>query len=500
MRKVRPIFMDPKGKKTEHFFIYPEQATSLGIERSISAAQRDKIDDSDFAGPSQSFPIDTQEHLDAAAKLIGHADNPDAVKARAIEIAKRKGFTLPDSWQEDEKQERSEASELHALYMPISYMSRREDDEWIVEGQATAEVPDTFGTIFTYEASKKAFQNWLSRYANVREMHDKKAAGKGISLNFDDANKRVLVRTRVSKGAPDTWVKFQEGVLSGFSVGAANVKMGRMSYQGKSYPAIVDYDLAELSYVDNPSCPGSDAHIVMRADGVLSEVIDDSEPEPSIQEPPQAIATPEEERAGARISADSKDKLHGMRDAAMALCGCDECQGMAEGGDGDEESQMQERLQRLMAPALERSNASIFQRHNAILARYAQFDTQYAQIQASLDELKKVQEQLSQLDEIKATLERMVAASTLDEVRADLSAVKGQVEAIAKQPMPGGPIQNGARPYDKSNPYQPETSMTNRSQVERETLERLHASGAFQTQDDQIAAAALMLQPMRGLR
>lgn len=489
--------------------IYPEFPESLGLERFISASERDAIPEEDFAWPEEKkYPITSQKRLDSAATLIGHApeDKQDSIKQRAISIAKRKGFALPESWQEDKEEskpeERSENAELHALYMPISYMSRRDDAEWIVEGQATAEVPDTFGTIFTYEASKKAFQNWLSRYANVREMHGKKAAGKGISLDFDDTNKRVLVRTRVSKGAPDTWIKFQEGVLSGFSVGAANVKMGRATHQGKSYPAIIDYDLAELSYVDNPSCPGSDARIVARADGILEEIIDDSEPEPTTTpEPIQTVDTAELERAGARLSGDSKEKLHGMRDAAIQLCACDECQAMCEGGEPDGDEAAQERMQAVMTPALERSLAPIFQRHNAILARYAQFDTHYTQIQERLDKLEKTQEQLSQLDEIKATLERMADSSNLDEVRASLGLVRDQVEKIAKTPMPGGPIQNGARPpYEKSNPYQPEIPTTSRSQVEQETLQRLHAQGAFQTPDDQIAAAALMLRPMQGIR
>lgn len=487
--------------------IYPEFPESLGLERFISASERDAIPEEDFAWPEEKkYPITSQKRLDSAATLIGHApeDKQDAIKQRAISIAKRKGFSLPESWQEgDDQEERSENAELHSLYMPISYMTRRDDSEWIVEGQATAEVPDTFGTIFTYEASKKAFQNWLNRYANVREMHGKKAAGKGISLNFDDENKRVLVRTRVSKGAPDTWIKLQDGTLSGFSVGAGSVKMGRMTYEGKSYPAIIDYELAELSYVDNPSCPGSDARIVMRADGNLEDIIDDSEPEttPERTQEPEALATAEEERAGARLSADSKSALHSMRDQAIGLCGCEECQGMAGGNEPDGDEAAQERMQSILTPALERSNASIFQRHNAILARYAQFDTQYSQIQASLDELKKLQEQVNQLDEIKATLERMASATTLDEVRTELSVVKDRVEAIAKQPMPGGPIQNGARPpYEKTNAFQPEIPTTNRSQVEREVLERLHANGAFQNPDDQIAAAALMLRPMSGMR
>jgi phage head maturation protease len=505
--------VDKEGN-LERVAIYPEGV----IQRYIPQKERDSYDASDFAGPERSFPITSQAQLDAAAKLIGHAADPDAVKAKAKAIAKRKGFTLPESWQEgDKKEERSGEAELHALYMPISYMSRREDDEWIVEGQATAEVPDTFGTIFTYEASKKAFQNWLSRYANVREMHGKKAAGKGISLDFDDIGKRVLVRTRVSKGAPDTWIKFQEGVLNGFSVGAGSVKMGRMNYQGKSYPAITDYELAELSYVDNPSCPGSDARIVMRADGMLEDIIDDSEPEQASSL--QGVDTPEEERVGKSISSATQKSMHGAiggvlkgAKSMMDTCGCESCTKASKmidpDNDGDvdwmgiddpdnDAKQLQERMQRAIAPALERSLAPVYQRHQSILARYAQFDTHYEEIRASLDELKKTQDLLN---ETKAILERMASATTLDEVRAELSAVKDQVTAIAKTPLPGGPIQNGARPYDKSTPYQPEVSTSSRGQVEREVLERLHANGAFRSPDDQIAAAALMLRPMQGMR
>ncbi len=89
-----------------HLEIYPPATQSLcqrlGIARSLTQKDRDAIDDSDFAGPDQSFPIDTQDHLDAAAHLIGHADDPAAVKAKAISIAKRKGFILPQSWQDED--------------------------------------------------------------------------------------------------------------------------------------------------------------------------------------------------------------------------------------------------------------------------------------------------------------------------------------------------------------------------------------------------------------
>jgi hypothetical protein len=70
--------------------------------RDIPQSQRDKLKDSDFAGPGTSFPIVKPADVSAAAHLIGKAKNPDAVKARIIAIAQRKGksFTdkLPEAW------------------------------------------------------------------------------------------------------------------------------------------------------------------------------------------------------------------------------------------------------------------------------------------------------------------------------------------------------------------------------------------------------------------
>lgn len=61
-------------------------------------SDRAKIAPEDFAGPNKTFPIVTQQDVHDAARLIGHAANPAAVKARVIAIARRKGFALPDAW------------------------------------------------------------------------------------------------------------------------------------------------------------------------------------------------------------------------------------------------------------------------------------------------------------------------------------------------------------------------------------------------------------------
>lgn len=61
-------------------------------------SKRDKLPTKDFAGPNQSFPIRSQKDVDSAAKLAGHADDPAAVRAKIISIAKRKGLALPEAW------------------------------------------------------------------------------------------------------------------------------------------------------------------------------------------------------------------------------------------------------------------------------------------------------------------------------------------------------------------------------------------------------------------
>lgn len=69
---------------------------SLAAEH-LTKSDRDAIDEDDFAGPHKSFPVTNQHEAKAAWDLAGHAANPDAVRARIRAIAKRKGFSLPDT-------------------------------------------------------------------------------------------------------------------------------------------------------------------------------------------------------------------------------------------------------------------------------------------------------------------------------------------------------------------------------------------------------------------
>ena len=67
----------------------------------VSAEERKKIPLSNFADPkNRKFPINNQQHLDAAVKLVGRepAAKQAAIKKRIVEIAHRLKLDLPASW------------------------------------------------------------------------------------------------------------------------------------------------------------------------------------------------------------------------------------------------------------------------------------------------------------------------------------------------------------------------------------------------------------------
>jgi len=132
-----------------------------------------------------------------------------------------------------------------------------------VSGFATLDNVDRHGDIVTSDASKAAFERFRG---NLREMHQPIAVGKVLSFNeedYYDANegknyKGVFVQAYISKGAQDTWEKVLDGTLTGFSIGGniitASMEKGD-SDTDEERRVIKEYDLHELSLVDNPANP-----------------------------------------------------------------------------------------------------------------------------------------------------------------------------------------------------------------------------------------------------
>ncbi len=143
------------------------------------------------------------------------------------------------------------------LSMPINKVDQ---ERRIVSGFATLDNLDKQGDVVPADASIRAFETFRG---NIREMHQPKAVGKIVSFKEDkyfDAKTQkfyngVYVSAYVSKGAQDTWEKVLDGTLTGFSIGGV-VKDSEDVYDenlGKAYQIIKEYELSELSLVDNPA-------------------------------------------------------------------------------------------------------------------------------------------------------------------------------------------------------------------------------------------------------
>ena len=158
------------------------------------------------------------------------------------------------------------------LSMPFSKVDQ---ERRIVSGFATLDNIDKQSDIVTAEASMDAFKRFRG---NIREMHQPSAVGKMISFKedkyFDPESKKfysgVYVSAYVSKGAQDAWEKVLDGTYTGFSIG------GRMNKWDDAYDekadcairVIKNYDLVELSLVDNPANQFASILSVEKVDGV----------------------------------------------------------------------------------------------------------------------------------------------------------------------------------------------------------------------------------------
>jgi len=152
-----------------------------------------------------------------------------------------------------------------------------DEEKRTVSGFASLDNIDRHGDIVTSDASQKAFDRFRG---NLREMHQPVAVGKVLSFKQQDfydketgkTYKGVFVTTYVSRGAQNTWEKVLDGTLTGFSIGG-NVLESSDEYDKnveKSVRKINDYELYELSLVDNPANPLANVFSIQKGvDGLI---------------------------------------------------------------------------------------------------------------------------------------------------------------------------------------------------------------------------------------
>lgn len=163
-----------------------------------------------------------------------------------------------------------------SVRMPISKVNK---EKRIVSGWATTDVVDKQGDVVTADASAAAFERFRG---NVREQHTPLAVGKVVSFKqdkyYDQETQKfyngIYVDVYVSKGAEDTWHKVNEGILTGFSIGGSIKDAESVYNKEKDAPVrvIKEYDLYELSLVDNPANPASNIVSVQKFDNQTEDI------------------------------------------------------------------------------------------------------------------------------------------------------------------------------------------------------------------------------------
>lgn len=168
------------------------------------------------------------------------------------------------------------------LSFPIDMVKK---EERIVTGIATADNVDKVGDVVDFQASLLAFKSWQG---NIREMHAPIAVGKAISykpIKIKGADgeeyNAIQVEAYISKGAESTWQKVLDGTLRAFSIGGKILKKEMMQdkvHNGRPVHIIKEYDLGELSLVDNPANAVAVIDLIKRDnDGELNYALESDE-------------------------------------------------------------------------------------------------------------------------------------------------------------------------------------------------------------------------------
>jgi hypothetical protein len=152
-------------------------------------------------------------------------------------------------------------------FFPITKVEEQGDGTLRVYGLVTEQKPDRDREVCVYEKTKPFYQatatemlkatsveGMESSIMPLREMHQLDAVGKGVAMDFDDANRSISMGFEVV--AAETIKKVKKGVLPCFSHGGDYVGQKVAS---KEFPGCMEYvaKVGEVSLVDRGSLPGA---------------------------------------------------------------------------------------------------------------------------------------------------------------------------------------------------------------------------------------------------
>ncbi len=158
------------------------------------------------------------------------------------------------------------------LTAAIEKAEKQTDGSVRFEGIFSSEALDCQGDIVAKEATRKAVDGWVAK--NLREMHQPIAVGKAIDFEFLPDG-RAKLKGFVSAGAPDTCAKVMDGTLAGLSIaGPPPKKFETVKVNGgKTARRVLEYELSEISLVDNPANPDALGINILKAAGIEPETV-----------------------------------------------------------------------------------------------------------------------------------------------------------------------------------------------------------------------------------
>ena len=190
-------------------------------------------------------------------------------------------------------------------FVPFTKVDEVKQEVW---GIVTAEVPDKSGEICNYEKTKPYYKAWSEEFekatdgkscGNLRYMHSMRVVGKGVGIEFRDADKEIVMGFKVTDR--DAWRDVEEGVLTGFSQGGKYV-------QGPDIHKHYTANPSEVSLVDNP-CLGVSHFAFIKANGTVEMRKNRTEELPNKTEVGEIVKTAETESNPALTKDDVKNLL-----------------------------------------------------------------------------------------------------------------------------------------------------------------------------------------------
>jgi len=148
------------------------------------------------------------------------------------------------------------------VYADIVKVEDEPDGSVRVYGRPTHDVLDVDHQVADKEWVRKAVPEWFRTGANIREMHQPKAIGKGEKLEFDEQDDPWLTARIVE---PTAVKLVKEGVLQGFSIGIKDPVIKRDPHAPNG--RIVDGKIVEVSAVDRPAVPTAKFELVKMTTG-----------------------------------------------------------------------------------------------------------------------------------------------------------------------------------------------------------------------------------------